>query len=143
MTTVQPVSKKGDCTEVGPADFAAALRKADNALAAYEPMFRGRPVCLPPHTTMTVTSSSLTLSNPFGSLEFTIVPGSLAHLEPGTDNTPSPVLPNGEPQFETRLFGIRVVNRQTALYSQHRDAEKQAEWRKRVISGLHSWFEQP
>lgn len=144
QVTVQPVSKEGDCTQFGPADFAAALRKAGNAFAGYESlMFPGRRVCLPPDTRMTVTSSSLTLSNPFGSLQFTLVPGSLAHLEPRTGNEPSPSLPNGEPQFETRLFGIRVVNRQTALYSQHRDAEKQAAWRKRVISGLHSWFEQP
>jgi hypothetical protein len=79
----------------------------------------------------------------FGSLEFTIVPSvSAISLNPEA-NEPSPILPNGEPQFETRLFGIRIINRQFGLYSQHRNAAKQAAWRNRVISGLHSWFEQP
>ena len=36
LVTTQPVSKKDDCTEIGPADFAAALRKASSALAGYE-----------------------------------------------------------------------------------------------------------
>jgi hypothetical protein len=144
LVTTRPVSKKDDCTEVGPADFAAALRKAGSALAGYELLtFPGRPVCFPPDTTMILSDSSLTLSNPFGSLQFSLVPsGSLSHMKPGTDSAEVPTLPNGEPQFETRLVGIRIINGQAALYSQHRDAAKQAAWRKRVISELHSWFEQ-
>jgi hypothetical protein len=142
METFEPVSKKDDCAELGPAEFAAALKRAGNALADYKSlMFPNRPVCFPPDTTMTVSANSLTLSNPFGSLQFTIVPGSLSHMEPESRIAEVPALENGEPRFEERLFGIRIVNRQTALYSQHRDTAKQAAWRKRVIDGLHSWFE--
>jgi hypothetical protein len=78
---------------------------------------------------MIVDDRSLTLSNRLGSLQFTIVSLSGAGFS------------SHETQLARRLFGIRIVNRQTALYSQHRDAAKQAAWRKRVISGLHSWFE--
>jgi hypothetical protein len=63
-------------------------------------------------------------------------------MEPGSRTAEVPTLENGEPRFEERLFGIGIVNRQTALYSQHRDAAKQATWRKRAVSGLHSWFEE-
>jgi hypothetical protein len=141
-TTAHPVSKEDDCTKVRPADFAAALRRAGSALAGYEFLIFGDAVCFPPRTTMILNDSSLTLSNPFGSLQFTVVPaGGVIYMEPGTGE-PSPTLANGEAQFETRLVGIRIVNRQAALYSQHRDAPKQAAWRKRVISELHSWFEQ-
>ena len=141
MDTIEPVSKKDECTEFGPAEFAAALKKAGNALADYKSlMFPSRPVCFPPDTALIASRNSLTLSNPFGSLQFTIVPGSLSQMEPENRIAEVTTLENGEPRFEGRLFGIRIVNLQTALYSQHRDAAKQAAWRKRVISGLHSWF---
>lgn len=151
--TVLPVLKNGNCTEVGRADFAAALKNAGNILASYDVtenpaktdkalLFLDRPVCFPPDTKMILTDSSLTLSNPFGSLQFVIVPTPVPVSLNPERNEPFPTLPNGQPQFETRLFGIRIVNRQNALYSQHRDAAKQAAWRKRVISGLHTWFEQ-
>ena len=125
----QPVSEKTDYTEVAPADFLAALRRAGNALAGYEsPMFENG-ARFPGGTKMILGDNSLTLSNWLGSLQFTVVPAGFPSRGP-----------NGEPQ-ETRLFGIRIVNRQNALYSQHREAAKQAAWRKRVMSGLHSWFE--
>lgn len=158
--TVLPALEKGNnCTEVRRPDFAAALGNAGNVLAGFDVtenpdttdkalLFLRRPVCFPPGTEMILTDNSLTLSNPFGSLQFIIVPpGPAVSLNPERNERevqePSPPLPNGEPQFEMRIFGIRIVNRQNALYSQHRDAAKQATWRKRVISGLHSWFEQP
>ena len=127
--TAQPFSEKSDYTEVAPADFLAALRKAGNTLAGYEsPMFE-HGARFPGGTTMILGDRSLTLSNRLGSLQFTI-------LQPfGAGYS------RYEPQSATRLFGIRIVNRQNALYSQHRDAAKQAAWRKRVMSGLHSWFE--
>jgi hypothetical protein len=106
-------------------------------------MFPGRTVRFPPHTTMILNDSSLTLSNPFGSLQFTLVPsGSISFMEPGRAGEP-PTVANDEPRFETTVVGIRIVNRQSALYSQHRDAAKYAAWRKRVVNGLQSWFEQP
>jgi len=96
----------------------------------------------PPAPIVILSDSSLTLSNPFGSLRFVVVPsGSVSHMRPGNGGDP-PKLPNGEAQFETRLVGLRITNRRAALYSQHRDAAKQAAWRKRVVTGLHSWFEQ-
>jgi len=139
----QPVSEKPDhYTEVGPADFLAALRKAGNALAGYESRtFPARGARFPPGTTMTLGDRSLTLSNRFGSLQFTLSAASGGVSVIPLTNKASPILPDGKPQFETDLLGIRIVNRQTALYSQHRDAAKQAAWRKRVISGLRSWFE--
>jgi len=143
LVTTQPVSKKDDCTEVSAADFAAALRRAGNALAGYDLLIFGGAVRFPPDTKMILSDTCLTFSNPFGYLRFAIVPsGSLSQMEPGSGSAEVPTLPNGEPQYETRLVGIRIVNRQAALYSQHRDAAKQAAWRKRVISELHSWFEQ-
>ena len=143
MTTAQPVSKEKDCTRVCSADFVALLKKTGNVLAGYDfPTPLGGAVCFPPGTKITPTENSITLSNPFGSLQFVVEPsGDILFSEPGT-NEPSPLLPNGESQFETRVFPLRVVNRQNALYSQHRDAAKQAAWRQRVINGLHSWFEQ-
>jgi hypothetical protein len=152
QTLFSPVSGGGNCTEVHLADFAAALKNAGNVLAHYglaydesapdKPLpFLDRPICFPPDTRMTLTNKALTLSNPFGSLAFTVVSSAgVVSLNPER-NEPSPTLSSGEPRFETRLLGIRVVNHQNALYSQHRDAAKQAAWRERVIEGLHSWFE--
>lgn len=138
----QRVSQKNDCTEMSPASLAQALTRAGNVLAGHEISVVGGAVCFPPGTTMILNDSSLTLSNPFGSLAFVLVPsGGVSYMKPGTGGG-VPKLPSGEAQLETRLVGIRITNRQAALYSQHRDAAKQAAWRKRVVAGLHSWFEQ-
>ena len=137
----QRVSKKNDCTELSPASLAEALTRAGNLLAGHELSVVGGAVCVPPGTTMILNDSSLTLSNAFGSLQFVLVPsGGVSYMKPGTGGD-VPMLPSGEAQLETRVVGIRITNRRAALYNQHRDAAKQAAWRKRVVSELHSWFE--
>lgn len=105
-------------------------------------MFFGRQsLCLPPRSKLQVRDDGLILTNPFCEISFILEPsGGIFFARPGTKALEQPLLPNGEPTFETRTIGIRVTVRYSAIRPQHNDMPKYRDWSKRVVSGAQSWF---
>jgi hypothetical protein len=81
------------------------------------------------------------LTNPFSKISFVAEPsGGIYFGKPGASADEQPLLPSGEPTFETRTTRIRVMVRYSALRAQHNDMPKYKEWSKRLVSGAESWF---
>lgn len=121
--------------------FAKMLKATGNRLADVPLLPMGAKVCLPPHSTLTVNGDRVGITNPFGSLMFEVVPsGGVNYIKPGSQTTETPTLADGHAQFETRVVGVKITNRKSAHYSQHRDTGKYEDWRKQVTVGLEKWF---
>jgi hypothetical protein len=141
LTTTALGSKPGECTMVTKGQLHKMLSDAGNFFADAN-MFSGPQVlCLPPQSKIQVSSDGLLLTNPLCDISFTLEPsGSVAYYQPGTGAMVQPTLPNGEPKLETRITGIRVTVRCSALRAQHRDMPKYQDWTKRIVSGAQNWF---
>src|SRR6266566_2799236 len=117
------------------------LLVAENLFAEGNVFFGAQSLCLPPRSRLRIASDGVTITNPFCKISFTVVPsGSILFVKPGTQGLEQAVLPNNEPQFETRVTGIRVMVHYTGIRAQHRDMPKYQDWSKRVITGAQNWF---
>jgi hypothetical protein len=141
-TLAMAVSKPDECTIFTNEQLHAMLVQSSNSFAESAVTPLGRlTLCLPPWSTLQVTSSGLTLINPFCAISFAVESsGAAAFYRPDSRGLDQPLLPNGEPVFETRLIGIRVTVHYSRIRAQHRDMPTYQEWTKRVIDGAQIWF---
>jgi hypothetical protein len=137
-----------DCTNLDEAKIQSLLSNAGNVFAGAEPAAFSHlsvvPLCLPPETRISLTASDLILENPFCRislhLEEPTVSVSMSNVEPGSGAVLTP-LKNGQGRFESRLIGVRVHVRHSALRSQHADSAKYRAWSERLVRGVQRWFE--
>ncbi len=103
-------------------------------------------VCLPPDTDLTVMKDGLIIKNPFCTVTIRVDPTtitSFGNFEPYMFPTNGPFLPNGEPEYETRVTGINVTVNYSRFRAQHLKMEKYHKWADRLVDGLSEWFEVP
>jgi hypothetical protein len=145
LTTAGRGSRPGQCTEMTPANYAQLMRNDSNVLSGMPMSAVGGSTCFPPQSSIALKGRVLTISNPFGTLGFEpFLSGSVSYIKPGRTTLDADALTqlaDGKPQWETRVLGVRVTNQMGSLYSQHRDAAKYTDWRKRVVDSLANWFE--
>ncbi len=141
VITVQRSSKDVECTLFTPDQIKTRLGSAGNLFAESPlPMTSGA-LCLPPRTTLAITSEALVIANPYCRISFALRPsGSVDYMNPGTGEEIRHLL-SKEARFETRLTGLEVEIHRLALYSQHRDAPKYYDWARRLVQGARVWFE--
>lgn len=140
VTTIEPLSKPDECTIVTSTQIEEQLAKAGNLFVS-GPLLRQQ-ICLPPGSSLDVQSLLLSITTPFVRISFDVVPSTMTRFgQPGTGGLVSPALPDGSPQYETRLNGVRVTTEYTWIRAQHRDIERYKRWAERVVSGAQRWFE--
>jgi hypothetical protein len=140
-TLTWPASKPDECTVITKDQLHEMLLNAGNSFADSDMFFGRQSLCLPPRSTLQLRADVLTLTNQFCEVSFILEPsGGIFFGRPGTNALEQPLLPNGEPTFETRTTGIRVTVRYSAIRVQHNDMPKYRDWSKRVVSGAQSWF---
>ena len=141
ITTFERVSKPHECTVLQEKDLRDQLSRASNAFAQAKLWLVGGPLCLPPKTSLILSPTRLRLENMFYVITFDFEPANAVfYVKPGTGGE-TPSLPNGKPQFETRIIGIHIKVRQFGLRSQHRHSALYREWSSRLVEGAHAWFE--
>jgi len=143
MYTIQGVSPPNQCTTITSADLQKQLEESGNlfAPAHLNVLFRGQ-LCLPPQSSLAVTSESVILRNPVSEVRFSLDKGSAAisHRRPRSRLAEAPMV-NGRPQYDTRTDGFAVEVTYFALRSQTRNIASYRNWVTRVLSGAHQWFE--
>lgn len=105
----------------------------------YPPTLGDRYMTLPPETTISITSSSVTVSNPFCKIVFDVErSGGFAGrpIRRGDD----PMLESGEPTFWTWTTPIRVKTQYSRWRAQHRDKQKYQDWAQNLVEGVRGWF---
>jgi hypothetical protein len=141
VTLTAPGSKPGECTEITKDQLHRMLLDAGNSFADGNMFLARQSLCLPPRSTLQVRADGLILTNPFCEISFILEPSaSTFFAKPGTHSLEQPLLPTGEPTFETRATGIRVTVRYSALRAQHLDMPKYRDWSNRIVSGAQRWF---
>jgi hypothetical protein len=141
LTLTASGSKPDECAVITKDDIRNMLLKAGNWFSEGNVFFGGQSLCLPPGSKLRVTNDGIRITNPFCEISFTVVPsGSVLFVKPGTQGLNQALLPNGEPEFETRATGIRVTVRYTGIRAQHRDMPKYQDWSKRITTGAQNWF---
>jgi hypothetical protein len=132
-------SKPAECKRYTKDELRTILEKTGNTFADGDLFFGSQVLCLPPRSSLRVSTDGLILSNPFCKISFVLEgAGNVWYMVPGVDDPP--LLANGEPKFETRLVGIRVTTRYSAIRAQHRDMPKYKDWAERVVKGAENWF---
>jgi hypothetical protein len=109
-------------------------------------MFQSVYVCLPPDTDLTVMKDSVLIKNPFCTIRIKVDQASITSFgtfERYVRPTNGPFLPNGEPQYETRVTGINVAVNYSRFRAQHPKMEKYRKWADRLVDGLDEWFAVP
>jgi hypothetical protein len=140
-TTATRLSRPQECTSYSGVQLQGILRGAKNGFADTQIIIYGGQLCLPPNSSIKAQSNALSLITPFCTVSFVLEPsGGVSYYEPG-NSLNQPVLTSGEPALETRLTGIRVTTKYSALRAQSPDMPKYREWSERVVAGAKAWFE--
>jgi hypothetical protein len=147
MTTWKPSSNpasSAECTKVSMDDIQRMLKDVGNEFADARPAFA--PVnylCLPPWSSIGIDRASIQLMTPFYTISFVIEPVTMQFtmMKPGSHTLEIPTLPNGNPRFETRVIGVRVIRKLSWLMAQHREVDKYEKWSQGIVDGLRAWFE--
>jgi hypothetical protein len=140
ITTIQPLSRPTECTIVTSTQLQAMLASSGNVFVA-GPMPREQ-ICLPPNSSLVLAGSSLAIITPFVRIEFDVGPSASAmFVQPGTPAIVAPTLPDGSPQYETRVHSVRATTVYAGIRAQHRDIERYQQWAERVVNGAQTWFE--
>jgi hypothetical protein len=136
--TTYPSNEKS-CSFVSYDDFRNKLSNSGNIFSKFKWYSPFNRICLPPNTTISITSSSVTVSNRFCDIVFDVEPsGGFAGRPTRRDD--NPMLENGEPQFWTWRTPIRVTTQYSGLRAQHRDKQKYQDWAENLVEGLRQWF---
>lgn len=145
ITTYQRQSLPHECTNFSRETLDAHLTKAGNVYAGAPLRLMGDSICLPPDATIYISATELILENPFGKISFTLVPSRSIHfIKPGgttLTGEPSQLPDNGGAQYETRITGIRIKSEEYGIRAHHKKANTYRDWKTRLISGAHTWFE--
>jgi hypothetical protein len=143
ITLTQAVSKDNECTAFTPSDLKSQLLKARNFFAGVPSLtiFSGR-LCLPPKSTLQLSTRSLLIRNPICQVLFELDPSTTVdYSKPRSSGEVPQLLGGGEAQFETRLFGLKVETTYFALRVNHRDSGKYRDWCSWIVKGAQEWFE--
>jgi hypothetical protein len=134
------ISQLPDCSIMGKEEIQQMLASAGNMFGE-APILTGMDeMCLPPGSRIEILPSKLKINNPFFDVTFSLeMEKYLSHMKPRTQD--KPVLPNNEPQFETRQIGITGSVKYSWLRAQHRDMPKYKVWCKKVLDEAKMWFE--
>jgi hypothetical protein len=139
--TTTRLSRPQECTPYSGVQLQGILRGANNDFADAQIIIYGGQLCLPPNSAVDAQSTALNLITPFCTISFVLEPsGGVSYHEPG-NSLNQPVLASGESALETRLTGIRVTTKYSAIRAQSRDMPKYREWSERVVAGAKAWFE--
>ena len=96
LTTYHRQSSPDECTTFSQEQLNVILLKAGNVFSGSPLRLIAGSLCLPPKTTLNISSAELVLSNPFVSISFAIEPsGSVDYSNPGAIVTEVPQLPVG------------------------------------------------
>jgi hypothetical protein len=144
------LSTPKECTKIDGTSIRQQLRKTGNIFADAAFGQLSDSLCLPPNSSLTITSIStptstsrvLSLTSPvceisFYSKDFII----WSSTTPGNNNAPSPQLPDGTVRYANVDHGVRATITYFALRAQDRDLSKYQSWAKRVVAGATQWFE--
>jgi hypothetical protein len=141
---VRPESSPNECTIIKSTDLRAKLAAAGNLFSDSTGLgFQSRDLCLPPRSTVHITTNSVALRNPICQITFTVEPimwKNFVDLD-SEKRIEVPKLPGGEPQLETRQIGLAVEVIYFALRAQHREKDKYRQWSSRLIDDASEWFQ--
>lgn len=140
LTTTAFGSKSEECTPITQDLVIKKLHAAGNSFASSGQYLPNWHLCLPPNSTMVISSDGLILENPFCKISFTLQSaGWVSNIKPETQY--SPLLPNGDSRYETRVINIKANVTYFALRAQNVEMPKYQSWATRTLDGLRNWFE--
>jgi hypothetical protein len=142
FTYTQPSSPPDECTTLTRQAVLESLRAAGNSFASVsgQDHLPDWHVCFPPQSTLVISANSIAVTNPFCELSLNLhSPGGGSFSKPGTQEGPQ--LPDGRPQFETRVMNIETAITYSALRAQHMELPKYQKWATGTVDGLRKWFE--
>jgi hypothetical protein len=140
LQTTQSLSKPAECSVYSESDLQEKLRNANNMFAEGPLQVLAGRLCLPPGTTLEISSDALRLQNRFCRIVFTAEhpAHSIVNVDPQTRKYAG--LPNGESRYEIRTMGLSVETTFFALRAQHRENKRYQEWSSRLVNGARTWF---
>lgn len=135
------ISSGADCTAFSQSDLQAILKTAGSPFAGLPLSLVGGRLCLPPGSTIRMSTTGLEIRTPYCTVSFVVEPSqSVSYAEPGSQGQ-VPQARSGGPRFETRLTAIRSTVKYSWVRAQSRDMEKYVQWAQRVVNGARLWFE--
>jgi hypothetical protein len=142
LKTFQSVSEPGDCSSYIASDLKQQLSRAGNLFAdAPLQVLPAGKLCLPPRTELEITSSTMTLRNPFCQLTFRGEHPAHMILNVHPKTRQYVALDGGQgPRYEIRQMGFSVEITFFALRAQHQDSRQYHDWASRVVDGARGWF---
>lgn len=149
MQSFMRVSTDTDCTVLSPTELKRQLESSGNVFADLDLTILGASgVCLPRHSKVFTTRTSVTLSNPWCKVVLTVqepnsfLPGRPELIQAGKPRTiQDEKLPDGTSRFTNMLVPIDVRIDYHALYSKHREMKKVREWTSQLIPAIQAWYE--
>lgn len=149
MQSFKRVSTDTDCTVVSPTEVKRQLESSGNLFADLDLTILGPAgVCLPKHSEVFITRTSVTLSNPWCKVVLTVqepnsfLPGRPELIQVGKPRTiQDEKLPDGTSRFTSMLMPIDIRIDYHALYAKHREMKKVREWTSQLIPAIQVWYE--
>jgi hypothetical protein len=138
------VSTPSECTKIDVPFIQSELRKADNMFAAAQLIGPSQSVlCLPPHSKLSITSNSVSLTSQVCDISFSFKDPyvRMSTFAPGPPNVSSPLLGDGTSRYVNVLHGASATITYFALRAQDRHLARYQSWAKRVVAGARQWFE--
>jgi hypothetical protein len=134
------ISTQNSCSLVTYDELRKALSDSGNIFGTFKWYSPFKTICLPPETTISITPSSVTVSNPFWKIVFDVEEHSSGFAGRPTRRGDNPMLENGNPQFWTWQTPIRVTTQYSGWRAQHRDKQKYQDWAQSLVEGIRRWF---
>jgi hypothetical protein len=131
-------SKQSSCGLVTYHELRKALSDSGNIFSTFKWYSPFNTLCLPPETTISITPSSVTVSNPFCKILFDVERSGGFAGRP-TRRGDSVTLDGGGPTW-TWTTPIRATIQYSGWRAQHRDKQKYQDWAQNLVEGVRRWF---
>jgi hypothetical protein len=139
VTQTSYISKPHSCTLVTYDAIRKWLSDSGNIFSTFKWYSPFNSICLPPNTSISVTLSSVTVSNPFCTIVFDVERSGGFAGRP-TRRGDNPILENGNETFWTWTTPIRVTTLYSRWRAQHRDKQKYQDWSQNLVESVRGWF---
>ena len=133
---------KTQCSKIEWPEIKSYLNQSGNILANIKPWGAAEFMCLPPGSTIEISSSAVQITNPFCTIRFDVDPRSMSmrNMLPGGGLI---LTADKRPRYQTRTGVIRSTIKSNPLRAQNTEMPKYQAWASDVVERARQWFGSP
>lgn len=133
---------KSQCSRVDWGTIQEALKRSGNLLSDIKPFGLYDFMCLPPGSTIEITTSSVQIATPFCTIRFDVDPRWMSVWNALPDREVI-LMTDKRPRYQTRQGVIRSTIQSSRLRAQNNDMPKYKAWANDVVERAQQWFGPP